>query len=145
MKNLILFIAFFCLVSCNQSTNISSLDVKIDGMSCSQSCAPFIKKKLLKTEGIKGVKVSFEKKLAEIYFNSSVISENEIVTKIESLADGIYKATVIKSSKKEFNLKEPSNKETLESLEFNLIKPEVSNSSGFQLPNLFSLLNSIIK
>ena len=145
MKNLLLTFFIVSLIACKQSVNKISLDVSIDGMSCSHSCAPLIKKKLIKTEGVLEAEVSYEKKLAEIVFNSSAISKEDVINKIESIADGIYKASVIKESKKEINLKKPSSQKNLESLDFNLTKSEISHSSGFQLPNLFSLLNSILK
>ena len=145
MKNLLLIFFIITLIACNQSVNKISLDIRVDGMSCSHSCAPFIKRKLIKTEGVLEAEVSYEKKLAEIVFNSSAISKEEIVKKIESIADGIYKASIIKASTKETNLKKPSSLNNRESLDFNLTKPEISHSSGFQLPNLFSLLNSILK
>jgi copper chaperone CopZ len=143
----ILFLFFFIttIIACKQSVNKISLDVRIDGMSCSQSCAPLIKRKLIKTEGVLEAEVSFERKLAQIVFNSSAISKEEVVKKIESIADGIYKASVIKVSKKETNSKKISGQNNLDPLDFNLTKPEFSHSSGFQLPNLFSLLNSFLK
>lgn len=145
MKKFLLPILILTIFACQRSVDETSLSVEVEGMSCSHSCAPFIKKNLKNTEGVLEAEVSFDRKLAKIIFNPSIISKKDIIRKIESIAGGIYKASVIKETKIESHSNESLRQETSKPLEFNLTKPEVSHSSGFQLPNLFSLLNSILK
>ena len=131
--------------SCRQSVEAVTLDIKIEGMSCSHSCAPLIQKKLLGTKGVINANVSFQKKLAEVVINSNSVTKKEIITKIESIANGTY----IVSSVRERELQEtktdnPKSSKVLKPADFDITQPGVSHSSGFQLPNLFSLLNSIL-
>jgi copper chaperone CopZ len=145
MKKFIISLLILTVIACQRPVDKISLNVEVEGMSCSKSCAPFIKKNLKKTKGILEAEVSYDRKLANIIFNRSIISKEDIIRKIESIAGGIYKASVIKETKIESDSNESTRQKTLNRIDFNITKPELSHSSGFQLPNLFSLLNSILK
>ncbi len=143
MKKYLLVLVAVVLMACEQAVEKSSLNIAVEGMSCSHSCAPFIEKKLKGTEGVLEAKVSFENKSAEVVINSNEVSKEEIVKKIESIANGIYKVEGVEESKVEEveNKEVESNDEA--SVDFDITDTEVSSSS-FQLPNLFSLLNSLL-
>ena len=72
------------------------------------------------------------------------ISSKDVIREIETIAGGQYKVEEV--SKKDF---EKKNKEDAlleeSSLKFDIINSKVSHSTGFQLPNIFSLLNSLIR
>ena len=143
MKKYLLVLVAVVLMACEQAVEKSSLNIAVEGMSCSHSCAPFIEKKLKGTEGVIEAKVSFENKSAEVIINANEVSKDEIVKKIESIANGIYKVEGVEESKVEEveNKEVESNDEA--SVDFDITDTEVSSSS-FQLPNLFSLLNSLL-
>ena len=66
----------------------------------------------------------------------------ETFQKIESLADGQYKVGIVTS----LNSSKSSSSQSKESndTDFDITKPDLAHSTGFQLPNLFSLLNSLL-
>lgn len=143
MNKILTLICIISVFACDTSPQKVSFDIVIDGMSCSRSCSPYIEKKLKKMEGVFEASVSFEKKLAEITIDANEISIAEVVNEIETIADRQYKVEAVKESEME------KKKEILvpiekPSLDFDIINPDVSHSTGFQLPNLFSLLNSLI-
>ena len=144
MRKIAVFFIVLIVGSCQQPANILSLDIQVKGMSCSRSCAPFIQKKLINIEGVIDAKVSFENKLAKVVINANEISKEEIIKKIETIADSSYKTGVVIEKKLEGSNPEDSNREKSKTVDFDIAKPEVKHSPGFQLPNLFSLLNSIL-
>lgn len=146
MKLVTLNIFVLFLLSCGQSNTKSSTVVQISGMSCSQSCAPFLEKNIRKIQGVSGAKVSFENKKAEISFDSGLTNNSKIVDVIETIADGCYEVTCIHELNKN-NLKKTVKPvfQKPEVNEFKIPKHDVSHSTTFQLPNLFSLLNSILR
>lgn len=144
MKKILFILTAVILMACEQAVQKSSLSIEVDGMSCSHSCAPYIQKKLSKTEGVLEAKVSFENKSAEVIINSNEVSKEEIIKKIETIANGQYKVGEVEEAKLEESKVEESESNDEASLDFDISKPEVSHSAGFQLPNLFSLLNSLL-
>jgi len=146
MKKAIVFLIGVFAVACQNDQPVAKigLDIEIYGMSCSHSCAPFIRKKLSAVDGVLNVKVSYEKKKAEVIINANTVSREEILSKIKSLNNGSYKTGKVAERKLEGS--EPNESHSLDSksTDFDISKPGVSHSSSFQLPNLFSLLNSIL-
>lgn len=146
MKKIVAFLIAFVVVACQNQKPVSklSLDIEIEGMSCSHSCAPFIQKKLTNTKGVLDAKVSYENKRAEVIINSNDVSKEDIVKKIESINNGSYRTARVIEKKTIDSVPVNSNFKDSRSVDFDISKPEVSHSSSFQLPNLFSLLNSIL-
>lgn len=144
MKKIIFILVAVVLMACEQAVEKSSLNIQIDGMSCSHSCAPFLQKKLKATEGVIDAKVTFENKTAEVVINANETSKDAIVKKIESLVNGQYKVEAIKEAKIEEAEEGSTDTNDEASIDFDISKPEVSHSTGFQLPNIFSLLNSLL-
>ena len=91
----------FLLISCTQSNSSdykeevhavadTKAEMTIDGMSCQVGCAAYIDEELEKVSGVVSADVSFENKLASISYDNSLISEYDIVSKINSLKDSAY-------------------------------------------------------
>jgi cation transport ATPase len=144
MKNVFILVCLTTLIACDTSPKKISLNFLISGMSCSRSCSPYIEKKLNQLDGVLEATVSFQKKSAEITIDIEKISSKDVIREIETIAGGQYKVEEV--SKKDF---EKKNKEDAlleeSSLKFDIINSKVSHSTGFQLPNIFSLLNSLIR
>ena len=71
----------------------------ISGMSCAVMCANKIEKELSATKGVQKAKVDFEKKSAAITFDSNIVTAQQLVEKVEAVADGkTYKVTNLKTS-----------------------------------------------
>ena len=148
MKKYLFIFVSLILMACEQTIEKSSLSIAVEGMSCGHSCAPFIEKKLNQMEGVLEAKVSFEKNSAEVIINTNEVSKDEIIKKIETIANGQYQVKVVEERKGEEvevdGSKEIENSNDGASSDFDVTKPEVSSSTGFQLPNIFSLLNSLL-
>lgn len=142
MKKLVYILLVLVISACNQTVEKSSMMFSVEGMSCSHSCAPYIQKNLNKLDGVLETNVSFESKSAKVTFNIHEISQKEIIQKIESLADGQYKVGIVTS----LNSPRSSSSQSKEGndTDFDITKPDLAHSTGFQLPNLFSLLNSLL-
>ena len=59
--------------------NKESASYKIEGMACEFGCAKFIEKKVADLNGVINFKVDFESSEANITYDNSVISNDEIV------------------------------------------------------------------
>ena len=71
----------------NKNTNASytKSEFNIEGMTCAMGCAKTIENKLANTNGVKAVIVDFEKTLATIEFDPTLINEaliSETVSKV---------------------------------------------------------------
>ena len=145
MKKVIVFLIGLITIACQQQPVVQlSLDIEIEGMSCSHSCAPFIQRKLSKTNGVLDAKVSYVNKRAEVIINANEVSKEDIIKKIETINNGSYKTGQVTQKKSVDSEPVNSKLKDSETVDFDIHKPEVSHSSGFQLPNLFGLLNSIL-
>ena len=117
--------------------NLAVVDYAVEGMVCAMGCAATIEKEIVGMAGVVVSDVDYEAGKAHFEFDESVISEKEIVAKIESIADGQYKIGEWVEKVKiegELELEEGGETEgTDESI------TEVSLPS-FEIPNLFTLL-----
>lgn len=114
-------------------------DYAIDGMVCAMGCAKTIQDELSSTNGVASCEVNYEAKTAHVEFDESQLTEVEIITLIEGLADGKYKVSkpkdkVVEESTEELEVEDV---ETGEGSENSVV--EVSLPS-FEMPNLFELL-----
>lgn len=103
MRYTILIFMFSVLViSCGKPTkenkteqtteNVEKVSVEIAGMTCEMGCAKLIESKLAKKQGVKNAEVSFKDSTGIILFDKNTISQKEIVSTIEKIADGeLYK------------------------------------------------------
>ncbi len=116
--------------------NLIVADYAIEGMVCAMGCAATIEKDVAGMDGIALADVDYEAGKAHFEFDKEVVSEKEIIAKIESIADGQYKVTEWVESN-EVEEVEASEEEIVESNEGSIT--EVSLPS-FEIPNLFTLL-----
>ena len=80
------------------AANLETTSFSIDGMTCAVGCAAVIEKKLAEMEGVQGAKVDFEKKTATVSFDADKQTPENLVEKVEAIADGAYKVSDVKSS-----------------------------------------------
>ena len=87
--------------------------------------------------------MTFENKEAKVLFDKNKVSKEEIIKTIQTIADGQYKVTTVKEEKQN-NIESTESTGDQSSLnEFDISNSEVSSSS-YHLPNIFSLLNSLL-
>jgi len=110
--------------------NLIAADYKIDGMVCAMGCAKTIEDEIGDIEGVSVSSVDFESGKAHFEFDESKVSEDAIVSKINSLADGQYKAGEwVEESEEE------------EEVEASEVEDQVEVSfSSIEIPNLFTYL-----
>ena len=78
---------------------VQTASFQIEGMTCAIGCARTIEKKLAALEGVKSVKVDFEKKSATVNYDASKQTPEKLVDVVEATADGkTYKVSGIKNS-----------------------------------------------
>ncbi|PCJ26344.1 MAG: hypothetical protein COA97_06065 [Flavobacteriales bacterium] len=112
--------------------NLTIANYAIEGMVCAMGCAGTIEKEV---DGMAGVIVSdvdYEAGKAHFEFDESIVSEKEIIAKIEEIANGQYKVLewVENGNYIEDEEESEGNDESV---------TEVSLPS-FEVPNLFTLL-----
>lgn len=80
------------------SANLQEASFTIEGMTCAIGCARTIEEELNGLDGVKTAKVDFEKKLATISFDKTILTP-EIITKVvQATGDGkTYKVSKMKS------------------------------------------------
>ena len=80
------------------TANLQEASFTIDGMTCAIGCAKTIEEELNGLDGVKTAKVDFEKKLATIAFDKTLLTP-EIITKVvQATGDGkTYKVSKMKS------------------------------------------------
>jgi copper chaperone CopZ len=87
------------LSSCsNQSKKVvanKTINVAIEGMTCAEGCAKHIEETIAEIPGMAQSKVNFDKKLALFSFDSTQVNTDAIISKIQSLNEGQYKANVV--------------------------------------------------
>jgi mercuric ion binding protein len=72
--------------------NLTTVSLKIEGMTCEIGCAKLIESKLSETEGVAEAKVSFEDKVATIKFDKTIQSKTGLAEKISKVGGGdLYK------------------------------------------------------
>ncbi len=80
------------------AANLQKASFTIDGMTCAIGCAKTIEEELNGLDGVKTAKVDFDKKLATISFDKTILTP-EIITKVvQATGDGkTYKVSNMKS------------------------------------------------
>ncbi|MBL85601.1 MAG: heavy metal transporter [Winogradskyella sp.] len=67
------------------NANYAKVEFGIEGMTCAVGCAKTIEKKMAKMEGVKSVKVDFDKRMAMVEYDEAKVSPEaleETVTKV---------------------------------------------------------------
>jgi len=80
------------------SANLQTASFTIDGMTCAIGCAKTIEEELNGLDGVQTATVDFEKKLATISFDKTILTPENITKVVEATGDGkTYKVSNMKS------------------------------------------------
>jgi len=149
MKQYFLMFTLLVLFSCSESSSSVSekrkaqsnetLVTEVEGMVCSMGCGGSIRKDLKSTGAVSRVEVDFdeekEKQTVKISYDNSLITQKEIVQRIEKLNKGQFKVNIIGSTSIDNNSKKQSKSES----------PNVNVAEkSIELPNLLDILSSIV-
>ena len=66
---------------------LAKAEFNIKGMTCASGCAKTIEKKLAKMDGVKSAKVDFEKKLAQVEYDESIINTVSLENTVTKASD----------------------------------------------------------
>jgi copper chaperone CopZ len=117
--------------------NLTVVDYGIEGMVCAMGCAATIQEEVINMPGVAVSEVDYEAVKAHFEFDSEIVSEDEIIAKIESIADEQYKVV---------EWVEPTKEEIEEHIETEEGNSEEESSEievslpSFEIPNLFTLI-----
>jgi copper chaperone CopZ len=128
----------FIALGCSSDSKVDAntvASISIDGMTCEVGCAAYIQKTLAKTKGIESCEVDFENNLATVKFDNTIINDEEIVDIIESLNEGQYSVEGVVLEGMTTSSVTSSNRGN----------DEMSVKSTIEIPNIFSILKSIIQ
>lgn len=73
---------------------------KIEGMTCPEGCAATIQNKLAGMHGVAKAEVDFDSKTATVNYDNAQQNQENIVKTVETLADGAYKVSDVKTAPK---------------------------------------------
>jgi mercuric ion binding protein len=125
-----------------KAENVVVADFAIEGMVCAMGCAKTIEEEVLGMNGVAASSVDYESGKAHFEYDKTQLTEAELITKIESLADGQYKVKPWVEPIEESVTEETATESTTEestSTEEDKAKVKVKIPS-FQIPNLFTFL-----
>lgn len=114
-------------------SKVLAVDYKIDGMTCKMGCAKTIEKTVAGLNGVVASSVDFDAEKGHFEFDASIISEKEIITAIEKVADQ-YKVEEWKEEKDATEENAPSETKSKDKSVTNVKMPT------FEIPNIFELL-----
>lgn len=119
---------------------VLAVDYKIEGMTCKMGCAKTIEKTIAGLNGVAASSVNFDEEKGHFEFDASLISEKEIISAIENVADQ-YKVSkwtegVDKEESKEKEIEEIPEETKTE----NKSTTNVKLLPSFEIPNIFKLL-----
>ena len=154
MKYLSFMLISFLALSCGTSVKEEvaqvgvnhKLDLTVEGMVCSKGCVSTINKKLGELDGIVEFEVVYDDKRATVVYDVDKINKKELIKNIESLHNGMYKITqteeaCVKNCDEENNQNMVAPSSSPKNIKD--LTPDVSYSE-YKLPNIFSLLNSLL-
>ncbi len=79
------------------AANLQTASFTIKGMTCAVGCAKTIQEELNGLDGVKTATVDFEKELATVSFDKTVLNSEKITKVVEATADGkSYKVSNMK-------------------------------------------------
>ena len=73
----------------------ASCVLSIEGMMCEKGCKTTIQQKLSNTNGVVVCAVEYEEKKVIIDFDNNVVTAKELITVVDEIAGGIYKASLL--------------------------------------------------
>lgn len=79
------------------AANLQTASFTIKGMTCAIGCAKTIQEELIGLDGVKTATVDFEKELATVSYDKTVLTPEELTKVVEATADGkTYKVSNVK-------------------------------------------------
>lgn len=80
------------------TANLQTASFTIEGMTCAIGCAKTIEEELNGLDGVETATVDFEKKLATVSFDKTILTPESLTKVVEATADGkTYKVSNMKS------------------------------------------------
>ena len=70
------------------ATNLQTASFNIKGMTCAIGCAKTIEEELNGLDGVQTAKVDFDKELATVSFDKTVLNPEKLTKVVEATADG---------------------------------------------------------
>ena len=145
---LVMFVLFF---ACSEETKKEELIVdtvssfEVTGMVCEMGCGGSIRKALKQTGAVHRVEVDFEEEnpsnVIKVYYGSASINQDEIISAIEAINEGQFKATFIESAP---HIEKENKQAYINSSKNSEITVFSAEESYFSLPNLSEILNGLI-
>ncbi|MDX1271238.1 cation transporter [Bizionia paragorgiae] len=83
-------------VALDPNATYAKAEFKIEGMTCVMGCAKTIEKKISKMEGVKSVKVDFDRELAMVEYDDAKVTPASLESTVTGVSD-TYKVKDIKS------------------------------------------------
>jgi hypothetical protein len=113
------------------------LVAEVEGMVCKMGCGGAIRKELVQTNAVSRVEIDYQddaqKQTIKVHFNNKLISEAQIVRKLEKINNSQFKVYPIGTSEIESSSSGSSSNSSLNMSE-----------TSFELPNLIGILSSFI-
>lgn len=117
--------------------NLTTVEYAVEGMVCAMGCAATIQEEVASLPGVAEAEVDYDAEKATFKFDASIVSEEEIIAKIGTIADGQYTTTAWVESDEE-TIEEETEDEAGNSADEST-EIEVSLPS-FEIPNLFTFI-----
>jgi len=116
--------------------------LNISGMTCQMGCAKSIEEKLANLQGVKAADVDFENEIANIEYDKSIVSINDLIASVHTLKGGKYE--VNSAEMQSFVV---STDDTKQSGDKNrkMAQEEIQQSSGISFPNIFEIFGNIFR
>jgi len=103
--HLALSFSILALFGCQQATEkaskataeaqLTTVEMKVDGMVCAMGCAKFIEDKVAGESGVTESQVDFEEEMAYFTYDANQWTAEELEQFIDEIHDGQYDATIV--------------------------------------------------
>jgi copper chaperone CopZ len=152
VSSALLFIVSLFLFSCSSTTKTKQLKSKtkaekvvsneilvaeVEGMVCKMGCGGSIRKELIQTNAVSKVDIEYEdgakKQTIKVHYDNKLITQSEIVRKLEKINKGQFKVFPIGTSEIQTSTSGSSYPSGINMAE-----------KTFELPNLLGILSSFI-
>jgi len=117
--------------------NLTTVEYAVEGMVCAMGCAATIQDEVSSMSGVAEAEVDYEAEKATFKFDGDIVSEEEIIAKIGSIADGQYKVNEwvepeVETVDEDVEAEEGNSADESSKIEVSL--------PSFEIPNLFTLI-----
>ena len=132
------------IVEGDEAKTVASIG--IEGMSCQVMCANSIKKAVAALQGVLSCEVIFDDKLATVEYDNSVITEDQLIAKIEGLQDGKYsisRVDIERTVLAEEDMEEEGLGREYEETETEQEVVEKVSTTEFNIPNIFDIFTRL--